>query len=598
MQGLLRGWPGSPAQTYPSGTYVNYTYDAHGRAYGANTPSGPSYVNSTNYNAAGQIADRQLGNLLTEQNCFNDRFQPTVKRLGSGTSTNCANQAADSLHLAFDYGPMTGNNGNLKQQTITADPTHQWVQYYEYDEVNRLSIAAENAPLPANCTGFTGSWCREFDYDHFGNKATGSNRVMHQAKPTQLSQTDIATNRLTTATYDAAGSMTSHPVLTPGGTITYDANNKKKTFTKTGLSVTTYYDANDRRVCEAKVKGAATNTTIWAYNAFGALVAEYSTDTPTVADGVYYRTTDHLGSTRVVTDDTGQVRQRRDFFPFGEEIPGDFYHGNRNALLDGGFVTYNASLSINQQFTGIERDLDTELDEFLARCFCAPLGMFTSVDPANQGARLYDPRGWNAYGYVFNNPYKWTDPDGRDPCPANSTADTCVNVTGGGSNGIQGPWPLPPGSIIDPQYCDIHGETDPQCDNFIDHTNEPVPPLPPQLPGTKTSSQLNEQLLVSAISSAVSAVTNNTDCRAMFAVDPTVVMAQLLNSCTGSGTCSAGGITIKFEAIGSLSKFNKTGNRNDLPARAQVRGNTITINTLTLGDGSYWNWSAYGKRDR
>ena len=64
--------------------------------------------------------------------------------------------------------------------------------------------------------------------------------------------------------------------------------------------------------------------------------------------------------------------------------------------------------------------------------------MFTSVDPANQGARLYDPRGWNAYGYVFNNPYKWTDPDGRGPCPANSTADTCVNVTGGGSNGIQG----------------------------------------------------------------------------------------------------------------------------------------------------------------
>ena len=268
--------PGSPAQTYPSGTYVNYTYDAHGRAYGANTPSGPSYVNSTNYNAAGQIADRQLGNLLTEQNCFNDRFQPTVKRLGSGTSTNCANQAADSLHLAFDYGPMTGNNGNLKQQTITADPTHQWVQYYEYDEVNRLSIAAENAPLPANCTGFTGSWCREFDYDHFGNKATGSNRVMHQAKPTQLSQTDIATNRLTTATYDAAGSMTSHPVLTPGGTITYDANNKKKTFTKTGLSVTTYYDAGDRRVREDKVKGAVTTQTVWVYNTFGALVAEYS----------------------------------------------------------------------------------------------------------------------------------------------------------------------------------------------------------------------------------------------------------------------------------------------------------------------------------
>ncbi len=45
------------------------------------------------------------------------------------------------------------------------------------------------------------------------------------------------------------------------------------------------------------------------------------------------------------------MRQRRDFFPFGEEVPGDANHGNRSALLDGGFVTYNASLSINQQFT-------------------------------------------------------------------------------------------------------------------------------------------------------------------------------------------------------------------------------------------------------
>ena len=308
---------------------------------------------------------------------------------------------------------MTSNNGNLKQQTITADPTHQWVQYYDYDEVNRLSIAAENAPLPANCTGFAGSWCREFDYDHFGNKATGSNRVMHQAKPVLLSQTNIPTNRLTTATYDAAGNMTSHPVLTPGGTITYDANNKKKTFTKTGLSVTTYYDANDRRVREDKVKGAVTTTTIWVYNAFGSLVAEYSDATPTVGDGVYYRTTDQLGSTRIVTDDTGSVRQRRDFFPFGEEIPGDDNHGNRNWLLDGGFVTYNASLSINQQFTGKSRDPDTELDDFLARCFCAPLGVFTGADPANAGARTGDPQSWNAYSYVGNNPLNFIDSDGR-----------------------------------------------------------------------------------------------------------------------------------------------------------------------------------------
>ncbi|MFO0284013.1 MAG: RHS repeat-associated core domain-containing protein [Acidobacteriota bacterium] len=56
------------------------------------------------------------------------------------------------------------------------------------------------------------------------------------------------------------------------------------------------------------------------------------------------------------------------------------------------------------RFTGKERDEGTGLDNFLARYYSAPVGRFTSPDApfADQGAE--DPRSWNLFAYVRNNP--------------------------------------------------------------------------------------------------------------------------------------------------------------------------------------------------
>jgi hypothetical protein len=53
------------------------------------------------------------------------------------------------------------------------------------------------------------------------------------------------------------------------------------------------------------------------------------------------------------------------------------------------------------------------LDFFNARYFGAAIGRFTSVDPENAGADLYNPQTWNGYGYVNNNPLNATDPSGN-----------------------------------------------------------------------------------------------------------------------------------------------------------------------------------------
>jgi len=171
-------------------------------------------------------------------------------------------------------------------------------QYYEDDETNRLQIAVEGATVPMDKTcPTTSSWCREYDYDHFGNRWVGySNRSLHMATPTSAGAYTATTNRLSAGTYDNAGNMTAHPYITPGGgSITYDANNLASSFTATGVSVLTRFDAKGRRV-RKDVNGTAR---IYVYDARGRLAAEYTMGTVTTQAGTYYRTTDYLGSTWV-----------------------------------------------------------------------------------------------------------------------------------------------------------------------------------------------------------------------------------------------------------------------------------------------------------
>jgi RHS repeat-associated protein len=263
----------------------------------------------------------------------------------------------------------------------------------------------------------TQSWCQENGFDPFGNRwVSFSNRTLHMATPTSAAAFNGSTNRLTGSgiTYDNAGNLTAHPFLTPGagGGMVYNASNKMTQFTATGVSVSYRYDDKERRVRQ----DSGGQTTIWVYDAFGQLAAEYATNL-TMTQGVYYRTTDHLGSTRIVTNQSAAVVQRRDFFPFGEAIPADSSHGNRQAVTDGGQATYNTNSGVKQQFTGQQRDEETGLDYFKARNYFAPLGRFLSIDPGSAGGTAAHPQSWNSYAYVNNSPCRYSDPTGLYPEP-------------------------------------------------------------------------------------------------------------------------------------------------------------------------------------
>jgi len=99
---------------------------------------------------------------------------------------------------------------------------------------------------------------------------------------------------------------------------------------------------------------------------------------------------DHLGSTRMITDEDGGVVSTHDFAAYGEEIAGSDYTENR------------------MKFTGHERDPETDLDYMMARYYSAGMGRFLQVDPGLD-YDTFDPRSWNLYAYVRGNPIQYVD---------------------------------------------------------------------------------------------------------------------------------------------------------------------------------------------
>lgn len=112
---------------------------------------------------------------------------------------------------------------------------------------------------------------------------------------------------------------------------------------------------------------------------------------------VTYLYSDAQGSVVAAADAQGRVLWRESYAPYGERQ-------QRPVSTDAHAVFY----------TGKPHDDTTGLSYLGARYYDPALGRFLSEDPVGSLAAEQQPMLFNRYAYAHNNPYKYSDPDGRN----------------------------------------------------------------------------------------------------------------------------------------------------------------------------------------
>jgi RHS repeat-associated protein len=285
------------------------------------------------------------------------------------------------------------------------------LERYVYDAAGR--IVSGTALGPANRQSYT--------YDAFGNRLSATTvSAIPCAGGVDCQEAIVvnsATNRMEgSATYDEAGNVRS---LGDGhSTYEYDPDGMIAKQVD-GASVREYvYTADDQRIAVV-----AAQQWLWTVrdpaqrvlrdfssrdgaDAQWTMTQDYIYSDVTLlgtlsAAGRRHLHLDHLGTTRLVTDDASRRLAEHAYYPFGTEL-------QLAAELP----------EIRMKFTGHERDTIPgeihTLDYMHARYYAASMGRFLTIDPAMDVEKIArNPQSWNRYAYVDNSPVRFDDPDGR-----------------------------------------------------------------------------------------------------------------------------------------------------------------------------------------
>ncbi len=300
------------------------------------------------------------------------------------------------IDYAYQYYDQNGNN-NGRIRTITDNYDPAYTTTYGYDDYNRLGGASN------------GVYSRSYTHDPWGNIKNFSGVTFNYATNGSGAP---ATNRISsdsaggTFGYDNAGNM----ISAPGWTYSYDGANRLKQAVG-GSGTSTYgYDGDGGRVRQTANGGTPlfyvrssvlgqvvmeVNSTQGVYRSYvysgNKLLGERSQD-----GNFYWLHSNHLGSSRWLTDVFGNAVYRGEFDPYGQ------------AVYEWGLTSLNS-----RKFTGYERDVATGLDYANARMYSSGKGRFLQPDPMGfDSSNSHRPQTLNRYSYVHNDPANYVDPAG------------------------------------------------------------------------------------------------------------------------------------------------------------------------------------------
>lgn len=366
-------------QTWPTGAVVEYSPNALGQP----TRVG-NYATGVRYHPNGAVKQFIYGNNVLHA------MEQNVRQLPARVLEK------NVLDYRTTYDAV-GNVTDIYDDALGAF----YNRHMSYDSLDRLTAAGSN--------NFGGDFWHRFTYDALDNLRSW---VLPGVKDHQYFYD--ARNRLTNVrgsdgattmglTYDAQGNL----AVKNGQSHIFDFGNRLRSV----VGLETYrYDAAGRRVlAHSPTKG----NILWQYTQDGRLVYQSDGRVGTGTEFVHlgdrliarrdingagavttYLHTDALGSIVASSDQSRQVVERTHYEPYGAPI---------GKVIEG------------PAYTGHVMDGITGLSYMQQRYMDPQLGAFLSVDPVTAYQKPVDQ--FNRYRYANGNPYKFTDPDGRQSLP-------------------------------------------------------------------------------------------------------------------------------------------------------------------------------------
>jgi len=383
--------------TYPDQSVITYEYDSLNRL--ATIPGYAQFA----YNNDSHLVSMIYSNGVVTTYQYDSRHRPvTLHAQKDGT---------DLLLITYQY-DATNNITQLEYNRRL--PDQQWEQSVEtfgYDWLNRL-VSAQ---------GDYGSL--SYSYDSVGNRTSLNDLTYTYNTMNEL----LSISDGTTFTYDELGNTLTKTDGTDTWTYTHDKRDRLTQVEKNQEIITQYsYDGDGKRIQKTEWVESLQEyqTTIYVYSGLNVLYKKnVSTDqeatyvygptgrTAKTVDGLrsYYHQ-DHLGSTRLLTDESGNPVCEISYRPFGkaEKTGGD----GENCL-----------------YTGKDDD-STGLYYFGARYYDPQTGRWIERDL--KGGILENPMSLNRYVYCYNNPLLYVDPDGLAPNVGNKSANAVYAAGIGG----------------------------------------------------------------------------------------------------------------------------------------------------------------------
>ncbi|GJL82988.1 MAG: hypothetical protein DHS20C01_26220 [marine bacterium B5-7] len=407
--------------SYPSGRVVTYHRDALGRITGIDTTQGDVTVNvltHRSYNANHQFTSQTFGNGLTETRRYDTRARLISQQMGDHESRDYNYDANDNLleieavHSPdYEYDALNRLIAELISDALTV---------YDYDaNGNRLmrtrgtttpdhldDCDPEQGTCDTTCT--PGAWCfeageKQLDYIY----AEDSNQLIQIGK--KSIELDPAGNTLSDRggkrrfEYNSAGHL-SHFYKNGALKAEYIYNARRQRTHKT-ITIDSdgnpidrrfqyFHDQNGRLISEYR-NGSPLREYLWADDV--PVMRERVKHPEDVKENqnTVYITTDHLNTPRLGTNETNTIVWRWDSDAFGK--------GGLDKDPDDDGLKRNVRLRFPGQFADGESGLYYNWNRY----YDPRTGRYITSDPIGLDGGL------NTYGYVYQNPLRLVDPEGK-----------------------------------------------------------------------------------------------------------------------------------------------------------------------------------------